>query len=200
MDCSSWKTCEKTPISFHFYSIWVVGPGKVFLLASQPFSADICFFSDSAHDSNLISQVFHLLWGHHLCREMELIDEYSVSSIDCFYLLPKMPSLTQIISVPGFCNMETSWYDFSDVCSSILWFCLFYLIIFCSFCLYWIIIATIFFSFSNQIFSLLNKIIAFHNFLSRNVLLQDPHQGCFLFFLLAKKLHCAKEILVLQTT
>ena len=85
-----------------------------------------------------------------------------------------MPSLTQIISVPGFCNMETSWYDFSDVCSSILWFCLFYLIIFCRFCLYWIIIA-IFFSFSNQIFSLLNQIIAFHNFLSNvfRILISD---------------------------
>ena len=84
-----------------------------------------------------------------------------------------------IISVSAFCNIELSWYDSSDVWSWILWHCLFCLIIFSSFSLYWINMATIFFSFFNQIFSLLNK-IAFHNFMlssqqSASVLLLDLH-------------------------
>ena len=84
-----------------------------------------------AHHSDLL----HVFWVVSTKLNMQILCcaptllPYSLQKCLEWYIL--------IISVSATCNIDISWFDFSDLWTAILWYCLFcLLIIFSRFCLY----------------------------------------------------------------
>ena len=114
---------------------WQVSTINYFFKRNYLRLTSVSEFSSSLRDSEYWQE---LLLQQEMCRVIHHSDSSSsVSFQKClaWHIL--------IISVSAFCNMKLYWYDPSDVWSSMIWHCLFCLIISSSFCLYWITMAII---------------------------------------------------------
>ena len=97
----SWrKTCQ-------YRSMWMVAPRKVFLLVSQPFSADIFFLLDVSKWHNLQSMIKQHCWTNYPVICISIFIDGHPSSWMCsfFMIIPDDQLLYGII----FGNLTLSW-------------------------------------------------------------------------------------------